>query len=140
MLADEKRSTKSLTSELKNVKAELKLMKYQPQKSSRSNAGMTSYTKKSFTKRDQLNSSFNLLSPSVVEVSDKVIGEGTFGSVKEGFFKTLDIMCAVKEAKIPEYFDALSECSCLQKLQGSPNFSVFLWSCWKCNSYGISVG
>ena len=48
MLADEKRSTKSLTSELKNVKAELKLMKYQPQKSSRSNAGMTSYTKKYF--------------------------------------------------------------------------------------------
>ena len=34
-------------------------------------------------------------------------------------------MCAVKEAKIPEYFDALSECSCLQKLQGSPNFPFF---------------
>ena len=35
----------------------------------------------------------------VVNINDQLLGEGSFGIVKLGFFKTLGVHCAVKKAK-----------------------------------------
>ena len=71
---------------------------------------------------------FNNLLPSCTELSGNVIecfgkklGEGTFGLVKEGFFKTVSLKCAIKSGK-QNLFDAKIECRILQFLQGSPFF------------------
>ena len=57
------------------------------------------------------------LSEDVLVISDNIIGEGTFGVVKLGFFKTLKVKCAIKIGKTT-YFDAVHECRILQKVQG----------------------
>ena len=71
--------------------------------------------------------SCNILSEDVVGVSENIIGERTFGIIKEGFFQTLGLKCAIKIGK-HVHFNAELECRILQKLKGSTVFSIFLWS------------
>ena len=66
-----------------------------------------------------------VLSEEVVNINDQVQGEGSFGIVKLGFFKTLDVHCAVKTAKNIKHnlFNAVREARVFEVLQGSTNSS-----------------
>ena len=61
------------------------------------------------------------LSADLLEISEEIIGQGTFGCVKLGKMKQLAIKCAVKSSrpKYEKYFDAQIEASYLHLLQGS---------------------
>lgn len=63
----------------------------------------------------------SILNKDSVEVLNDVLGEGTFGIVRLGFFKKLNIKCAVKAGKLKQ-FDAKFECQILQRCQGSLYF------------------
>ena len=69
-----------------------------------------------------------VLSGKVVNINDQVLREGSFGLVKLGFFKTLDIHCAVKNAKNikQNLFNAEREARILAVLQGC-KFSPYVY-------------
>ena len=63
---------------------------------------------------------YNKLSYDVVELTDIIVGEGTFGIVQVGKMSKLNgLNCAVKSGKSVNYFNADHEASILQRLQGS---------------------
>ena len=69
-----------------------------------------------------------VLSEEVVNINDQVLGEGSFGIVKLGFFKTLDVHCAVKTAKKIKHnlFNAVREARVLAFLEGFKS-SICIW-------------
>ncbi len=70
-------------------------------------------------KHNSIAAKYNKLSNKVVEISDTIIGEGTFGRVQVGTMLKLGIKCAVKSGKTVHYFNADHEAAVLQRLQGS---------------------
>ncbi|XP_066918689.1 uncharacterized protein [Clytia hemisphaerica] len=64
----------------------------------------------------------NNLSEDVVEQTNISIGSGTFGEVKIGRMRLLNIECAIKIGKSIDYFNANHEASILQCLQNSKYF------------------
>ena len=61
-----------------------------------------------------------VLSEELMNINDQVLGEGRFGIVKLGFFKTLGVHRAVKKAKNIKQnsFNAVREARVLAVLQG----------------------
>ena len=68
-----------------------------------------------------------------LNINDQVPGEGSVGIVKLGFFKTLDVHCAVKTAKNVKHnlFNAVREAKVLAVLQGSKFFTLGNPNWWK---------
>ena len=62
-----------------------------------------------------------MLSTNVIQETDDILGEGTFGLVKRWICLSLNCSCAIKVGK-HKYFDALTECRVMQKFDGSPYF------------------
>ena len=65
--------------------------------------------------------SYNELTGDVVDISENVIGEGSFGIVKTGTLKSLNLECAIKVGK-NNLFDAKLEYKILQACSGSMYF------------------
>jgi len=63
----------------------------------------------------------SVLSDEVIEKSDIVVGEGTFGKVWKGTYTSLGVPCAIKQGKHGN-FNGVYECKVLQKLQSSKYF------------------
>jgi len=61
------------------------------------------------------------LSANVIVESEEILGEGTFGVVKVGFYQTLGVKCAIKAGK-NSLFNAKLECQIMQRFHGSLYF------------------
>ena len=109
------------------IKEEISLLKEQVRLSKQiSKCTLSTVTKqfcgkKSYEHLRSVLPSTPVLSEKVISISDKIIGEGTFGKVVEGINIPLSLECAVKIGKT-KYFDALFECRVFQKLQASEHF------------------
>ena len=116
-LRNERRENEQMKRELYIAKARMHTIapKYDP----------TSATKHMYAKSSKqfkkLLPKCSILSTDVVKEANETIGEGTFGKVLKGWYKPLDIACAIKVGK-HNYFDAKFEAMVLQKLQSSPYF------------------
>ena len=71
-----------------------------------------------------------VLSEEAVNINDQMLREGIFGIVKLGFFKTLDVHCAVKTAKKIKHnlFNAVREARVLAFLEGCKFFHMYMGS------------
>ena len=110
----------------KNVALNLELDKHKICKMK--NLSLTSVTRNNnLVKQPQLLEylpNHTVLSEEVVNINDQVLGEGSFGIVRLGFFKTLGVHCAVKKAKNIKQnsFNAVREARILAVLQGCKFF------------------
>ena len=122
---------KKLKNDLKNEKAKNVALNRELDKHKKckmKSLSLTSVTRNNnFVKQPQLLEylpNHTVLSEEVVNINDQVLGEGSFGIVKLGFFKTLDVHCAVKTAKNIKHnlFNAVREARVLAVLQGCKFF------------------
>ena len=128
MLSNEKEKVRALeeklevsNKELMTVKNKILKNKPQPQKELSSVSRNVQVLKVKSKLLEQSLPNHNVLSENVIVESVDVIGEGTFGIVKVGFHKTLNLKCAIKSGK-NNFFNANMECRILQQLNGSVFF------------------
>ena len=118
---------KKLKNDLKNEKAKNVALNRELDKHKKckmKNLSLTSVTRNNnFVKQPQLLEylpNHTVLSEEVVNINDQVLGEGSFGIVKLGFFKTMGVHCVVKAAKNIKHnlFNAVREARVVAVLQG----------------------
>jgi len=63
------------------------------------------------------------LSANVIVESEEILGEGTFGVVKVGFYQTLGVKCAIKAGK-NSLFNGMSNHATISRVLV---FSVCIW-------------
>ena len=120
LLSQEKEKVKELEEKLQKSNKRIKVLTTNkpPISSVSRNLYMSKTASKSLS---QVLPNQSTLSANVIVESEEILGEGTFGVVKVGFYQTLGVKCAIKVGK-NSLFNAKLECQIMQRFHGSLYF------------------